>query len=239
MKPGSYFDTIYETHPEGWGFSERQSQLFRYRIYLDMISRIQPLPLRALDVGCGEGYLSSRLRQAFGLDVVGMDVSKVAIGRARQKYPDIEFAECSATAIPWDTLTPRLPDLVLLGEVLYYMDENEQRTCVDDIRRRVPEGTHVLVSVNLGAAPYFSPAGLDNLFAGFRRVEYRGIYLRTYHRLVESRLWSLRCRFGGLAGRAIAGSLKLAPIRAIDGISRLWPDTEESIRVAMFRKESL
>ena len=54
---------------------------------------------RVLDVGCGTGYYSSLFRD-LGYNVRGIDVSKVAVDRARRRYPGIRFDVRDATLPP-------------------------------------------------------------------------------------------------------------------------------------------
>jgi SAM-dependent methyltransferase len=244
LKPGSFFDAQYERYPGGWGGTERQSQLFRYSIYVQMISRWLPHPLNVLDLGCGEGYVASRFKGLGAHSVIGVDLSKVAIERARQNYPEIEFYQCSITDIRWDWIgTNRSPDLVIMGEVLYYLDESEQRAAVNSIHQAIKIGAYVLVSVNIGPWPYFTRTGLYQLFREFHPIESRGIFLKSYHRHIERPLWNLRwsrtireCRSMECA---LAALLRVVPIGTIDAISRRTSESEESIHVALFRKESL
>jgi SAM-dependent methyltransferase len=239
VKPPSFFDDIYRRYPEGWGCSERKSQLFRYRIYLNMISRIGPLPETALDLGCGEGYLASLLVHLGIRNVIGVDVSKIAVERARRKYPDIEFYEGSITDIPWGILGLKgAPRLVVAGEVLYYLTEEEQRAAVASIHGAIEAGAYVLVSVNLGPKPYFTADSLHELFRAFDCVETRGIYLKTFHRFVESPLWYLRSRLRRVPviEPLCRWLLQRAPVEAISRLSRRLSAAEETIRIAMFRK---
>jgi SAM-dependent methyltransferase len=239
VKPPSFFDDVYRRYPEGWGCSERNSQLFRYRIYLNMISRIGPLPETALDLGCGEGYLASLLVRLGIRNVVGVDVSKIAIERARRKYPDIEFHEGSITDIPWRALgASRTPNLVVAGEVFYYLTEEEQRAAVASIYEAIEPGSHLLISVNFGPKPYFTADSLRDLFRAFDCVETRGMYLKTFHRFVESPLWYLRSKLRRVPVIAplCTALLRRAPVEMISGLSQRLSASQETIRIAMFRK---
>jgi len=53
-----------------------------------------------LDVGCGEGYYASRLGQALGMPVTGLDVSKEAVRYAAGKYKDCQWLCATASHIP-------------------------------------------------------------------------------------------------------------------------------------------
>ena len=43
-----------------------------------------------LDVGCGEGYYSTRLSEAMGAELTGLDISKDAVRYASGKYKDAQ-----------------------------------------------------------------------------------------------------------------------------------------------------
>ena len=53
-----------------------------------------------LDVGCGEGYYSSRLAGALGAELVGLDISKEAVRCAAAKYKDAKWLCATAAHIP-------------------------------------------------------------------------------------------------------------------------------------------
>ena len=53
-----------------------------------------------LDVGCGEGYYSSRLAAALGAQLVGLDISKEAVRCAAAKYKDARWLCATASALP-------------------------------------------------------------------------------------------------------------------------------------------
>lgn len=53
-----------------------------------------------LDVGCGEGYYSSRLANALGADLTGLDISKEAVRCAAAKYKDAQWLCATAAHIP-------------------------------------------------------------------------------------------------------------------------------------------
>ncbi len=53
-----------------------------------------------LDVGCGEGYYSSRLAEALGCELTGLDISKEAVRCAAAKYKDHQWLCATAAHIP-------------------------------------------------------------------------------------------------------------------------------------------
>ena len=74
---------------------------------------------RLLEIGCGEGH-QSRALAPWCEQLYGIDVSPIAIARAKQRMPQGQFAACDLFTRPWgDDHEPY--DLVTACEVLYYM----------------------------------------------------------------------------------------------------------------------
>ena len=53
-----------------------------------------------LDIGCGEGYYSSRLAEALGAPLTGLDISKEAVRCAAAKYKNADWICATAAHIP-------------------------------------------------------------------------------------------------------------------------------------------
>lgn len=54
-----------------------------------------------LDIGCGEGYFSHRIKQAhLGFKIYGIDISKQAIQMAAKAYKECEFSAASSANLP-------------------------------------------------------------------------------------------------------------------------------------------
>lgn len=53
-----------------------------------------------LDIGCGEGYYSSRLAAAIGAELIGIDISKEAVRCAAAKYKDATWICATASQLP-------------------------------------------------------------------------------------------------------------------------------------------
>ncbi|QSX35076.1 23S rRNA (guanine(745)-N(1))-methyltransferase [Shewanella avicenniae] len=75
--------------------------------YQPLIERIIALvqqfdlkPTATLDIGCGEGYYSSRLFKQVQGDFVGIDISRSAVRYAAKRYAEIQFAVASAFDLP-------------------------------------------------------------------------------------------------------------------------------------------
>lgn len=71
-----------------------------------LAAQYAPNAIQGLDIGCGEGYYSSRLQQKmlsrgeFALN--GVDISKSALKYAAKRYREIDFCVASSFEMPFD-----------------------------------------------------------------------------------------------------------------------------------------
>ena len=72
----------------------------------------------ALEVGCAEGHFTARLA-ARAARVIALDISSVALERARKRAP---AAFIEADLMTWDPGMFAPFDAIVLGDVLYYLD---------------------------------------------------------------------------------------------------------------------
>jgi len=181
------FNAIHSDEYEGWGFSFRESQQFRFRNYEQIISALN-VRGRVLEVGCSTGYFTSRyLFPLFGDRLTATDLSNQAIAVAKKKYPLINF---QVDALPALKLQPPGWDLILLIELLYYLDKDEQKRSMDRVCDLLRPGGYCLISVNIGKPNHFAVDEIEELVrAKFTIVRTKSIHLKTYYRLVEEKIW--------------------------------------------------
>jgi|CXWL01.1.fsa_nt_gi SAM-dependent methyltransferase len=74
---------------------------------------------RALEAGCAEGHFTQLLvRRA--RQVTALDISAVALSRAKKRAPTAVFVE--ADLMTWEPDSKAAYDAIVLGDVLYYLD---------------------------------------------------------------------------------------------------------------------
>lgn len=110
---------------------------------------------RALDIGCGEGLLTRLLLETGAAEtVVGVDGEPAIVARATAAaVPGASFV---TGRMPGD-LPPGPFDLVVLSEVLYFLDERNLAALVDALSQRLEAGAGILVVSYLG--PTDTPLG--------------------------------------------------------------------------------
>ena len=72
------FSALYKNGLDGWGFSFRRSQLFRYEKYMEMINRNKNMLSpsgKVLEVGCGQGFFSFEYLYTYFKNIVRVDIS--------------------------------------------------------------------------------------------------------------------------------------------------------------------
>ncbi len=109
------------------------------------------LPARALDIGCGVGWVVDRLL-AWGATVEGCDVAEIAIERLRISRPSATFfvARWGAETLP---RPDRTYDVVTLLDVAYHVvDDREWVEGVRDAARILRPGGRMIVTDSFGHA---------------------------------------------------------------------------------------
>ena len=112
------FEAMYQDIADPWGCEAGKSSL-NNQIFLDIIFDANRRYDRILDIGCGLGALLNTVRQRNqGGYVLGVDVSRTAIQKAKERYPELHF-DCRNIAK--ERLEEGDFDLVVLSEVLWYI----------------------------------------------------------------------------------------------------------------------
>ena len=123
-----------------FGPYERQiSEAYR-AIYIDIDALVEqilkwmPSATRILEVGCGEGAVTQRLRAAYtGADITAIDITP-RIGRLYNGSPDgVRFVRCTAQDIA--ASEPGRFDLAVLGDVLHHVPVEMRQGMIDAVRK--------------------------------------------------------------------------------------------------------
>ncbi len=109
------FEQMYRDCADPWGQDTHRS--FADSVALSIISG--RADQRVLDLGCGKGAFTSRMRQFITGRIVALDISGTAVQAARSRFPEIEFLEADARKdLPFDD---KSFDLVVCNELLWYV----------------------------------------------------------------------------------------------------------------------
>lgn len=134
------------------------------------IAILRHYPARTVfDVGCGLGYMTSRLaRELPGVErVVGADISATAVSKARQAFPDLQFVVGGVHDAP---VTEQF-DLVVTKDVLWYVIDDLDRY-LDALLARSAKWVYVGQSFP-DSRPFLGDQVLPDAAALFQRLQER------------------------------------------------------------------
>ncbi len=121
------FDQYYEK-PDPWGINNSPQEMARREIFDQKFAHCSFSC--GLDIGCGEGDATNAMSFVEKIDAV--DISRVALARAKSNYPHINFSCLDIRDI--SELKDHHYDFVSCLETLYYVsDKSERERIISDI----------------------------------------------------------------------------------------------------------
>ena len=172
--PPDYFADQYASNPDPWGFATSDYERAKYLATLEALPK--PRYASILEVGCSIGVLTSALApRCDGL--LGLDVAEAALDQARARCADQPHLAFAQTRVPgqWPEGTF---DLILLSEVVYYLDAGDVGRLAARVRGALRAGGDVVL-VHWTGETHYPLSGDDaaGLFlreaAGFTRVRHQ------------------------------------------------------------------
>lgn len=160
--PPSYFDDLYSGSDDPWSMRSRWYERRKYALTTAVLPR--PRYAVAVEVGCSVGELTAALAPRCDR-LTGWDVSAGEVARARERTTGLPGVRVEQRAVPDDRL-PRC-DLLVLSEVLYYLDPDDLRAVLAQVPEAVrPGGTLLAVHWRHPVADY--PQSGDAVHAALR-----------------------------------------------------------------------
>jgi SAM-dependent methyltransferase len=154
-RDAAYFDQIYATCDDPWGF---RSSPYERAKYARTIAALPPRRFRAgLEIGCSIGELTRLL--AMHCDTIyGVDVAAAALQTARARCADLANVRFSQMQVPAQWPAGQ-HDLIVLSEVLYFLSRADIALVTARVRQGLAEGGVVLLVNWRGVAD--NPTGGD------------------------------------------------------------------------------
>ncbi|MCI2424544.1 class I SAM-dependent methyltransferase [Candidatus Acetothermia bacterium] len=120
------FDKVFTRCEDPWRYSTSDYEKTKYLRQLEAIRKFSPQPQSILEISCAEGVFTDILSQAFPqAKITGVDISQIAIERAREKYkdrPNITFIEADAIQfVCRDLPSQQRFDVIIQSESLHYI----------------------------------------------------------------------------------------------------------------------
>ena len=121
------FEGMYENFDDPWHQSA-QDHIFdsRRQIAINYCNRLRSkyAVSKVVELGCGFGHLTESLRKN-GFDALGTDISKTAIKKASNLYPESRFKQLSFN--DFDNLFSLKPNILIMAEITWYiLDDLDQ-----------------------------------------------------------------------------------------------------------------
>ena len=140
--PPDYFDVRYAADPDPWNFAGSPYERDKYAATLAALPRERYAS--ALEVGCSIGVLTAALAPRCDA-LVALDVAEAALAQARARCDDRPGLRLMRARVPGEWPEGRF-DLILLSEVVYYLDAGDVARLAGRVRASLrPDGDVVLV----------------------------------------------------------------------------------------------
>jgi SAM-dependent methyltransferase len=123
----SYFDDMYASSPDPWGFTSRWYEARKYAITVALLPKARYQD--AFEPGCSIGVLSDLLAPRC-VRLLSCDVAAAAVKAAAKRTAGHGHVEVQQRAVPEDWPDGQF-DLIVLSEILYYFAGSELDKVLD------------------------------------------------------------------------------------------------------------
>lgn len=147
------FEGLYSSEEDPWGQSGLDARLGEYYVHSrnNLLKEILSLPVsetpNLLEVGCGLGQVANMLAAGSTFSVTGMDISSVAIEKARARFPHMAFLVGDIASEQLDT--DKKFDVIILNQALWYVLGGLPQLLNNVERLLKPEGFFIIVNAFL------------------------------------------------------------------------------------------
>ncbi len=143
MEP-DYFHAMYAADPDPWGFRSRWYERRKYAITLAALPRARYRS--TFEPGCSIGVLTEQLARRTER-LLACDLVPAAVDQARVRLA-ASGSGAEVEVRRWDLRDPwpqESFDLIVVSEVLYYLDANEAEAFMRSVSEHLDEDGHVVV----------------------------------------------------------------------------------------------
>lgn len=118
--------------------------LIRYNVIKMLRANSPGTEQRIIDIGCGRGRLTGLLVR-YG-EVIGTDVSSVAVDYCKKKYPDIEFIVLDVFDTGWFQSNRKKFDVVVSTEVIEHLPTGQQKEYLSNLHLLLKNGGLMIIT---------------------------------------------------------------------------------------------
>jgi SAM-dependent methyltransferase len=145
-----YFDELYAGDPDPWRFATSAYERDKYLKTLAALPH--PRYAAALEVGCSIGVLTRMLADRCER-LLAVDISSLPLLQARRRCGDAPWVDFAEMEIPREWPGGSF-DLILLSEVVYYLNRADVRILAGRLKSSLMAGGDLLLVHWLGATNY-------------------------------------------------------------------------------------
>jgi SAM-dependent methyltransferase len=150
--PPGYFEALYARDPDPWCFADSTYEREKYAATLAALPR--PRYARALEVGCSIGVLTRELAPRCAA-LLAVDAARAPLEAARARCAGLPQVTFFRMQVPGEWPEEAAPcDLILLSEVVYYLDAMDVARLAARIGAGLAPGGDVLLVHWTGETDY-------------------------------------------------------------------------------------
>ena len=109
-------EEMYQDVDDPWEQTTREEWASEKAVALNLIKKLNAK--KVIELGCGLGHYTHKI-QELGVDVLGVDVSKTAIDKAKSNYTDCDFAV--GDILDFSIYKEYQPDIIVMAEITWYI----------------------------------------------------------------------------------------------------------------------
>jgi 2-polyprenyl-3-methyl-5-hydroxy-6-metoxy-1,4-benzoquinol methylase len=141
-RPPKYFENLYAGNPDPWDF---ETSLYEREKYDATIAAIGGRHFAtALEIGCSIGVLTFRLAALCG-HLLAVDVVDSALARAKTRCASLVNVQFENRRLPQDWPRDQKFDLIVLSEMLYFLNPPDLRALAKLAAASLAPGGHALL----------------------------------------------------------------------------------------------
>lgn len=119
IKDGAFigeFEEMYKDYDDPWEQTAKEEWASEKAIALNFIKKMNAK--KVMEMGCGLGHFTKKIA-ALGVDVLGIDISRTAIDKAKSKHPQCKFVV--GDILDYEIYRKFKPDMIIMSEITWYV----------------------------------------------------------------------------------------------------------------------
>ena len=142
-----YFEELYAADPDPWRFATSDYEREKYAATLAALPRATYE--RGLEVGCSIGVMTGLVGRRCKA-MLALDAALGALNQARERCSQLPHVTFAQARVPFDWPVADRHDLILLSEVVYYLERADVAVLADKVAAVAADAADVVLVHWLG-----------------------------------------------------------------------------------------